>query len=356
MELHSKYGEIVRVAPNELSYSGAGAIKEIYGHRSSNLPSLDKDPNFYMQPGENVQHIANSSGAVHKRQRRVFASAFSDIALKKQEQIFQEHCDKLVNALHAQLGRRYSGIFDLVRLYNFTTFDIMGDLTFGESLGMQEQGSYHPWVAAIFAGFRFGTYLHAIRRIPLAEKVLVAAIPKSVKEKQVLHQKFSEQRVDRRLKKGLTRPDIWGLVISKSGDSGLTIEEMYANANMFMIGGTETTATLLSGLTYYLLKNRPTMSCLSKEIRDSFANDQEITMEKLARLPYLNACIEEGLRMYPPISNGLPRIVPRGGVTIQGKEVPCGVSNQHNVCLPLQILTSFRDYHLRHPFGCVSRS
>lgn len=330
MELHAQYGEIVRVAPNELSYSGADAIKEIYGHRSSNLPSLDKDPNFYMQPGENVQHIANSIGAVHQRQRRVFASAFSNIALKKQERIFQEHCNRLVDALRARSGRTSSSICDLVGLYNFTTFDIMADLTFGESLGMQEQGTYHPWVSAIFAGFRFGTYLHAIRRIPLAEKVLVAAIPKSIKEKQLLHQQFSEQRVDRRLNKDLTRTDIWGLVLAKSEDSGLTIEEMYANANMFMIGGTETTATLLSGLTYYLLKDNRTMSRLTKEVRNTFASDQDITIDKLARLPYLNACVEEGLRMYPPISNGLPRIVPRGGVTIQGKEVPCGVSNQHN--------------------------
>ncbi|KAI4718632.1 cytochrome P450 [Aureobasidium sp. EXF-10727] len=323
VRLHAHYGEVVRVAPNELSYSGAGAIKEIYGHRLSNLPSFDKDPNFYMQPGENVQHIANSIGAVHQRQRRVFANAFSNNALRKQEQIFQEHCDKLVDALRAKLGRTSSCICDLVRLYNFTTFDIMGDLTFGESLGMQEQGSYHPWVAAIFAGFRYGTYLHAIRRIPLAEKILVAAIPRSIKEKQRLHQHFSEQSVDRRLKKDLTRPDIWGIVLSKGGNSGLTVEEMYANANMFMIGGTETTATLLSGLTYYLLKNKRTMNRLSFEIRNTFANDQDITMERLARLPYLNACIEEGLRMYPPISNGLPRIVPRGGATIQSKEVPC---------------------------------
>lgn len=318
----------MRVSPNELSFSGASAIKEIYGHRRSGLPPLVKDPNFYLQPGEEVRHVANAAGTVHQRQRRIFANAFSEKAMKLQEPMFREHCDKLVHTLRTALGTSSSHICDLVQLYNFTTFDIMGDLTFGESLGMLDGNSYHPWVSAIFAGFHFGTYLHAIRRFPLAEKILLLLIPQSIKDKQRLHQEFSTQRVDRRLETDLERPDIWGLVLNKTGNNGLTKQEMYANANMFMIGGTETTATLLSGLTFHLLANKRTMERLISEIRTTFALNEDITMERLAKLPYLHACIEEGLRMYSPISNGLPRIVPPGGVTVQGWEVPAGVSGR----------------------------
>ena len=122
------------------------------------------------------------------------------------------------------------------------------------------------------------------------------------------------------------RPDIWGLVLEKEGDSGLTKREMYANANLFMIGGTETTATLLSGLTYYLLQNPSKLKQLTDEIRGAFESEDSITIERLQRLNYLHACIEEGLRMYPPISNGLPRIVPPTGVEIGGMLVPARVS------------------------------
>jgi cytochrome P450 len=93
-----------------------------------------------------------------------------------------------------------------------------------------------------------------------------------------------------------------------------------------MIAGTETTATLLSGLTYHLLQNPDRMGRLVNEIRSHFQDEEDITIEKLQALPYLNACIEEGLRMYPPISNGLPRVVPPGDAEVDGHKVPAGVS------------------------------
>lgn len=90
-----------------------------------------------------------------------------------------------------------------------------------------------------------------------------------------------------------------------------------------MIAGTETTATLLSGLTYYLLSNPSKLRKLVNEIRSTFASESDISIERLQALPYLNACLEEGLRMYPPVSNGLARITPPGApIEIDGKEVP----------------------------------
>ncbi|KAK5019787.1 hypothetical protein LTR16_012675, partial [Cryomyces antarcticus] len=82
-------------------------------------------------------------------------------------------------------------------------------------------------------------------------------LPKSLGEKRIQHFKYSTDRVDRRLATPTDRPDIWTLVLNnqeKEG-KGLSVKEMHSNASLFMVAGTETTATLLSGLTYYLLKN-----------------------------------------------------------------------------------------------------
>lgn len=92
-----------------------------------------------------------------------------------------------------------------------------------------------------------------------------------------------------------------------------------------MIAGTETTATLLSGLTYYLASHSTELQKLTDEIRSTFASEADISIERLQALPYLNACLEEGLRMYPPVSNGLVRITPSGAPTnIDGQWVPAG--------------------------------
>ncbi|KAK4555501.1 hypothetical protein LTR86_007253 [Recurvomyces mirabilis] len=325
-DLHLKYGDVVRVSPNELSFASAEAWKDVYGHKRSGQQYFVKDPAFY-KFGDAVGDIINADDDSHARQRRIFANAFSDRALKMQEPLFLTYVNQLVAKLHEKFSQHPKEKINMVNMYNFTTFDVMGDLTFGEPLGLLQDSSYHPWVSAMFAGVRFGTYLHAIRCYPALETLLLKLVPPSLRDKQKLHSEFSHARVDRRLEKQDARPDIWGLVLEKEGDhGGMSRKEMYANSNIFMIAGTETTATLLSGLTYYLLTNPDKMVKLTHEIRSTFASEDEITMEKLQSLKYLSACLEEGLRMFPPVPNGLPRMVPPGGATVDGREVPEGIT------------------------------
>jgi cytochrome P450 len=73
------------------------------------------------------------------------------------------------------------------------------------------------------------------------------------------------------------------------------------------------------------------MKKLTAEIRGTFQSEDEIDFESVSRLPYLLACLDEALRMYPPVPTGLPRVVPKGGATIAGNYVPETVSwAEHN--------------------------
>lgn len=256
--------------------------------------------------------------------RRIFSHAFSDRALKEQEPLFVKYVDLLMEKLRemAQKGMEVN----MVDFYNFTTFDVMGDLTFGEPLHLLGSSGYTPWVSAIFGGIKAGTILRVVKNYPFAAFLLEKLLPRSLKEKGKAHYRHSEERVDRRLEKGTGRPDIWSLVLRQTEDQALTIGEMHANANIFMIAGTETTATLLSGLTFYLLKNPEAMDKLVREIRGACPTQDDITLERLAQLRYLNASVEEGLRMYPPVPVGLPRVTPPEGAVICNRWVPGGVS------------------------------
>jgi cytochrome P450 len=133
--------------------------------------------------------------------------------------------------------------------------------------------------------------------------------------------------VTKRLETKVERPDIWGIVLKQQEQGrGISLKEMHSNAALFMGAGTETTATELSGLLYYLLKNPSKMANLIQEVRGSFHNGDEITMDRIAQFEYLHACLEEGLRLYPPVPIGLPRIIPPAGVTIADSLVPGGSS------------------------------
>jgi len=336
--LHIEYGPIVRSAPDELSFIQPEAWKDIYGHRGSGQLSFAKDPrflgrDFFTKPGESPG-ITRSDDVNHARQRRLVSAGFSDKALKEQEPLLKRYVNILIEKLKIVSSNKdhSDAKVNMTDWFNFTTFDIMADLTFAEPLYLLDNSSYSTWVSAIMGSFKFVTFQQLTRQIPGLEPLLQKAIPRSIQKKKQDHLDFSARRVDNRLSMKTTRPDIWTYVLrfsdsEENRDRRLSLNQMYSIASTFMFGGTETTATLLSGLTYMLLRDQQKMKRLVSELRKTFATRQLITLGKLASLEYLNACIEEALRIYPPSPMGLPRITPATGAEICGRYVSSGVRN-----------------------------
>lgn len=344
--LHEQYGSVVRIAPDELSFIDPDAWKDIYGHGSKGKAGgMPHKP--WHRHGQTINGSTSliiAQDADHTRMRRLFSPAFSDRALKEQEPLFMKYINLLAQKLQEGIEKHPDHKFDMVKMYNFTTFDVMGDLTFGEPLHMLSRAKYDPWVTAIFSGLKLGTKLSMMEYYPLVKKVFQALIPQSVAaKKRYEHHDFSTQRVTNRLEKGREHEgvDIWDLVLNKSEGKGLTRPEMDNNASLFMIAGTETTATLVSGLTSLLLEHPQTMRELTTEIRGAFSTPEDMSLEKCAALPYLNACLKEALRLYPPVATGRPRVSPPEGATICGHYVPPGVSTSFSSKLQLGLI-SFR--------------
>jgi cytochrome P450 len=82
----------------------------------------------------------------------------------------------------------------------------------------------------------------------------------------------------------------------------------------------------MAGATYLLLQNPEALRKLTEEIRTAFAREDEIDLTSVNKLTYLFACLDEALRMYPPVAVGLPRVCPLGGAEILGEHVSEGVS------------------------------
>ena len=95
--------------------------------------------------------------------------------------------------------------------------------------------------------------------------------------------------------------------------------------NSFTMAGSETSASILSGCMYYLCKHPNMMERLRREIRTTFSNDADVTSYKCTKIEYLNNVIDEAFRLYPPFVTNLPRLVPKGGGTVDGHILPEGV-------------------------------
>ncbi|KGO37620.1 Cytochrome P450, E-class, group I [Penicillium expansum] len=128
-------------------------------------------------------------------------------------------------------------------------------------------------------------------------------------------------------KEAAPRGDFWDRVVIKSADDnrsgeGMTRGEMLNNASILVLAGSETSATTLCGMTYFLLRYPATYRRLVAEIRAAFAARDEITIVSIGHLPYLNAVFQETLRLYPPVPTHSQRVPPQGGATVCGQWIP----------------------------------
>ena len=88
------------------------------------------------------------------------------------------------------------------------------------------------------------------------------------------------------------------------------------------IAGSETTATTLSVVMDYVCRDARISNLLVNEIRTNFTSFEEINSTSTAILKYLHAVCQEALRIFPPLPLGLPRVVPKGGDTVDGHFIP----------------------------------
>ncbi|KAL5353083.1 hypothetical protein ACLOAV_001113 [Pseudogymnoascus australis] len=320
-QLHTTYGDVVRIAPDELSFNNPNAWKDIYGHRQGH-PPMSKDMAFYNRPASGVDSLITANRSDHSRYRRLVSHAFSDNALREQEPLIKGYVDLLIQRLHEHAS---DGPLDMVAWYNWTTFDLIGDLAFGESFGCLETCTYHPWISMLFASIKAGAFLSTVRRYGMTWMMAVL-VPKKLLKSRKDNTKLTTEKVMKRLEQGTSRPDFMSHILRHNDEKGMKVPEIIVNATLLIVAGSETTATLLSGATYYLLKNPRVMEKLQREIRGAFKEEKDIDMAGVNGLEYMLAVLDEAMRMYPPVPTGLPRCVPGDGDVINDRWVPGGTA------------------------------
>ncbi|RDW91761.1 hypothetical protein BP5796_01155 [Coleophoma crateriformis] len=320
--LHQKYGDVVRVAPNELSFNRFETYKEIYGH-----PGRDRAPFLKAggpdKPNETVGIATTRNPQVHAQIRKNLSPAFSTKALRLQTDVVLKYVHLFVEQL-SRHGTKPEGV-PMQQWYVWLTFDIIGDLAFGESFGAVAGAKTSPWVETIYSGTEATTYADVIRRIPL----LMIFTPYILyMNRQLLKDSkqffaLSRQKLKTRLGQDNSRDDFFSHILSQKTQH-ISEDYLVAEAQTLIVAGSETTSTFLSSVTYFLSTTPLALSRLQSEIRAQFTCADEINADSTAKLPYLSGVIEEGLRIFSPASFGLPRVCP--GAIVNGQYIPAGVT------------------------------
>lgn len=323
-KLHRQYGPVVRIGPNHLAIDGSIGWPEVYEHNPSKA-EFSKYPDFLF--ANDTISVIGARRDDYRRQRRQLAHAFSDTALVEQEGVITKYIDLLM----AQLSK-HAIATEPVNIVNWVNFDIIGDLTFAEFFGSLQNSDYHPWVLNFFQAVRGNAMSRLMDFYPLIRPLLPLVLGTKGIRRAKENQAMAISRAKARMALGEEpkggRRDFMTYMFRKTrnGDKGMTDIEILVNSPVLIGAGSESTATALSGFFFYLGQHPDAYNYLAREVRDAFANEDEITMKSTRSLEYLHACIEETPRIYPPAAEVPPRICP--GVDINGTYIPRGVSTR----------------------------
>ncbi|KAK5049089.1 hypothetical protein LTR84_005512 [Exophiala bonariae] len=322
-----RYGHVDRFQflANQAGNTDHAAQQDLNSYKKGQMPNAKDLGHFPPTPPGALKSITTASGKEHARYRKLLAPAFSPKALEEQQPIINKYVDQLIQVLSGESGKNP---VDISSFLHWTLFDIIGDLTFGESFGGLEFKRYDPWIQSVFYYIKLGRIAgYLSHQFWIVRKILPYIIPQKIREKQAAHYQRTSKTLKTRLDKGATeRPDFMSLILRNQGkDDELTFQEMVPNASSLILAGSETTSTLLSGAIFLLAQHREVYKKASTELRDTFRKDSNITFREVDKLPYLDAVLKESLRLYPPIPAGLDRIVADpAGITVAGHWLPQG--------------------------------
>ncbi|KAH0845930.1 isotrichodermin C-15 hydroxylase [Fonsecaea pedrosoi] len=296
-EAHAKYGDIVRIAPNDLDFVSVQAFRDIHGHASKKDSAVFSKSEMYDSFDPVPAFATMRDPKQHAEGRRKFAHAFSATSLSRQSEYIMKYIDTFMRQI-AKYGQAEEGI----------------EIT--------QATTPSPEIDRIINIFFTGSLGEVFRRVPLAKLFapFMPSVRKLFKDYNA-HLDFALQKVRKRIARGNDRDDFFGHII---GDDSNKPNELWlrAEAEILLAAGTDTTATSIGGMTYYLLQAPKTLEILQKEIRTTFTDHSEIDELSTQKLPYLNAVIEEALRLTPPLPINLPRTSPGG--LVDGDFIPKG--------------------------------
>lgn len=114
------------------------------------------------------------------------------------------------------------------------------------------------------------------------------------------------------------------------------LRHMLTVAGQLMLGGYDPTSVAIYTMFYFILQSPKALEELKEELQGSFSRYDEIETERLRTLPWLNACLQETLRLSAAATHhSLPRISP--GAIVNGEYVPKGVCLSYLILPPASL-------------------
>ncbi|POR35382.1 Tryprostatin B 6-hydroxylase [Tolypocladium paradoxum] len=310
--LHHKYGDIVRVGPSELSIADPKVLDLIHSNQSP----------CYKGPWYNILHPIRNLYTTrdqkdHARRRKTWDKGLGPKALRDYEPRVAEYTAQLLQKLDESQGKP----LNMSTWFNFYSFDVMGDLAFGKSFNMLKDGVVHYYMESVHANMlAAGAFSHLVWIFPL-----IKAIPLLNSENLRL-QKWLADQVRQRRERKTEAADLFSWILADYDAIGKPTSQdtlnLRGDAHLIVVAGSDTIAASLTCLFFELALHPRVTEILRVEVDEYFAGNERPAAQSLSKLEYLQACINESLRLYPPVPSGLQRMTPPEGLQLGDTFIP----------------------------------
>ncbi|KAF7195669.1 Cytochrome P450 monooxygenase [Pseudocercospora fuligena] len=330
-ELHSQYGEIVRVGPNELHFSNPNAFHEIY----NNANRWDKEETLYHCFGEDRSSFGFLTYKEAKQRKDVLAPLFSKRAIGDLQGLVKKNIDRLCVALEKDGKANKSS--DMLFALRCFTLDVVTQYCFAKDVKSTEAKDFQaPIVIAMDAslpGFVVFRHFEPVRQIVFSlpgwlTKLTNPALAGLVDLQELLGAQVNEVVNNPLTLQKTPHATIYHRLMDQEANTATGVPSpgsLYEEAQALFFGGAESSGnTTMIGI-YHILQSPAILKRLKDELRTIWPDRNDIPpLEQLEKLPYLTAIIKESLRLSPSVPAPLPRIVPSAGATISGGRIPGG--------------------------------
>ncbi|PSN69465.1 cytochrome P450 [Corynespora cassiicola Philippines] len=327
-DVNDKYGSLARVGPNELVTNDPDVMRRMMAVRSAYTRGHWYNAMKFDPSRDNLFSMRDE--VAHTRLRAKMAAGYSGKENESMEGSIDAQIAQLVHLIESKYistPDEYRPM-DFAEKASFFTLDVISELAFGKAFGyMENDGDVYDYLKITKS---FIPVMMVMANVPsladlLQTRFLRGLLPSESDKlgfgafigvaKKVVAERFGPDAKSHR--------DMLGSFIRH----GLSQEEASGEALLQVVAGSDTSAGTLRSVMLNALTNPTIYMRLRKEIDQGIAMDKissPITDAEARQLPYLQACIKEGLRIMPPASGAFFKEVPPEGDVIDGKFIPGG--------------------------------
>ncbi|KAI9783670.1 MAG: hypothetical protein M1839_003518 [Geoglossum umbratile] len=329
--LHKKYGEIIRIGPNELHFSRPSVYHDIY----NNNARWDKEETLYHSFGEDQSSFGFLTYAESARRKAILNPLFSRRRIINMQSLIQDKIGALCAALRAQSDAGVPS--DLFLGFRCYTIDTITSFCFARSVNAIDEPEFKaPIIEAmiatlptlvVFKHFKLVKWM-ILNCPPWLSVILNPELVGLVRLQELLGGQVKEVSKNPSLLQDTPYPIIYHHLLDPDAHKGQSIpspSSLYEEAQALLYGGTDTVANALTIGVFHILEKPEILQKLKEELLAAWPEmEQTPKFEDLEKLSYLSAVIKESLRVTPGVASSLLRVVPPSGTTLCGAAIPGG--------------------------------